>query len=176
MIGKRLFFALAAALMATGLSRPPRVSPQQNPPCANAETAGRTAKQIQLDACSCEQSAAQDKPAYRVGVAPFGRKAQGTQRAVPRAGKPMRVGARRGQSRSEPEDLYGGLEMPDLKDLKSPEVVGLRQKVSSAREEARRKVEESELRRKALLQTRPNDWYTHNLNSPKARKRYEQFI
>ncbi|MBS1786213.1 MAG: hypothetical protein JST85_00745 [Acidobacteria bacterium] len=165
MIGKRVFFVFALALTAVGLSEPPHVHPQQAPPCANAQTADRTIKQKQLEDCSCEQSTAQDKPTYRVGAAPFGQKAA------------LRVGrsARRGQQ-SKPEDLYDGLEMPDLKDLKSPEVVGLRQKVLSAREEARRKVDGFELRRKTLMQSRPNDWYTRTLNSPKARKRYEQFI
>lgn len=172
---KRLVFVLAAALLAIVLSHPPSVRPQQNPPCASNQTSGqtegKTAKQINLENCSCEQSTAQDKPTYRVGAAPFGRKGQG---AGLGAGKPARVGARRSQQ-SKPADLYDGLEMPDIKDLKSPEVVGLRQRILSAREIARQKVENLESRRKTLLQTRPNDWYTHKLNSPKARKRYEQF-
>ena len=164
MISKTVF-SFALALIAVGLSEPPRVHLQQAPPCANPQTADRTIKQQHLDDCSCEQSTAQDKPTYRVGAAPFGQKAA------------LRVGrSARGGQQSKPADLYDGLEMPDLKDLKSPEVVGLRQKVLSAREEARRKVDGFELRRKTLMQSRPNDWYTRVLNSPKARKRYEQFI
>ncbi len=170
MARSKLFLMFSAGLIATLLIHPPSASPQQTPPCANAPTAGKTAKQINLDNCDCEQSTAQDKPTYRVGAEPFGRK------AALRTGRSARVGTQRGQSRSEKEDLYDGLEMPDLKDLRSPEVVGLRQRVLSAREIARQKVESLESRRKTLLQTRPNDWYTRKLNSPKARKRYEQFI
>ena len=111
MTGKRLFFTLAAALIAVALSQPPRVSPQQNPPCAGNQTGGqtegqtaaKTIKQINLAICNCEQSSAQGNPTYRVGAAPFGRSAT------------LRVGrsARRGQQ-LKPKDLYDGLEMPDL--------------------------------------------------------------
>ncbi len=169
MTRQKLFLVFAVGLLATVMSQPPSASPQQAPPCSGNQTQGQTAdksvKQTNLDTCHCEQATSSDKPAYRVGTAPFGRKAA------------LRVGksAGRGQQ-SKSEDLYDGLEMPDLKDLKSPEVVGLRQRILSAREVARQKVENLESRRKTLLQTRPNDWYTHKLNSPKARKRYEQFI
>ncbi len=177
MTAKRLFFVFAAMLITAGLSQPPRVHPQQTPPCPSKQTngqtngqtsgqaAGKTVKQINLENCLCEQSTAPDNPSYRVGSAAFGRK------VAPRVGN----SARRSQQ-TKAQDLYDGLEMPDLKDLKSPEVVGLRQRISSAREVARQKVENLESKRKTLLQTRPNDWYTHKLNSPQARKRYEQFI
>ena len=111
MIRHKLFFAVAAALVVAGVSKPPRVSPQQNPPCAGNQTGGQTdgqtadksIKQTNLDTCNCEQSSAEDKPTYRVGSAPFGRSAT------------LRVGraARRGQQ-LKPKDLYDGLEMPDL--------------------------------------------------------------
>src|ERR1044072_9997201 len=108
MMDKRLFFVLAAALIAGALREPAHVSSQQNPPCANAQTAGKTDKQMQLDDCNCEQASVQDKPTYRVGAAPFGRSAK------QRVGRSARVGARRTQARSEPEDLYEGLVVPDL--------------------------------------------------------------
>lgn len=107
MIRHELFFAVAAVLIVAGVSKPPGVSPQQNPPCASKQTDGQTAdksiKQTNLDTCNCEQSSAEDKPIYRVGAAPFGRSAT------------LRVGrsARRGQQ-LKPKDLYDGLEMPDL--------------------------------------------------------------
>src|SRR5512138_2446391 len=135
MMDKRLLFALAAALVANVLSAPPRVSSQQNPPCNNAQTAGKTDKQMQLDDCNCEQSVAQDKPTYHVGAAPFGH------HAAPRVGRSARAGARRRQSRSEAENLYNGLEVPNLKDRQSPEVVGLRERVLHARVAARELVE-----------------------------------
>lgn len=150
---------------------PPRVNTQQTAPCANVQTADKTDKQKKLDRCSCEQSAAQDKPTYRVGAAPFGR------HAALRVGKSARTRARRGQARAEPEDLYEGLEMPDRKDLQSPEVLGLQEKVSRAREEARQKVEESLARARKQLQLHPKNWLANRtLNSPRARKAYEQFI
>ncbi len=90
-----------------------------------------------MDDCGCEQSAATEKPTYRVGAACLGRE------AAPRVGRSARVRARRNRARTESEEdeLYNGLEIPDLKDLRSPEVAGLREKVSSARQEAWRKVE-----------------------------------
>jgi papain like protease len=113
------------------LGGPPRVSSQQGQPCDSLPTAGKTDKQIKLEECGCEQSAASDKPTYRVGAAPFGREAG------------PRVGARRGgRARRAPENLYKGLQMPNLKDLRSPQVVGLREKVLSAREEGWRRVEQ----------------------------------
>lgn len=137
MIGKRFLLALAAALTAAMGSETPRVNTQQPAPCANAQTAGKTDKQKKLDSCSCEQSTAQAKPTYRVGAAPFGRN------ATLRVGKPARTGARRGQAWAEQENLYEGLEVPDLRDLQSPEVVGLREKMLRVREEAWQKTEKS---------------------------------
>src|SRR5688572_21926531 len=119
MISKRLLILFGALLMAAVLTEPPRVGSQQNTPCANTQTAGKTDRQILLADCSCEQSSASDKPTYRVGAAPFGRQ------TAPRVGRSARAGARRGRQRFEPENLYDGLEVPDPKDLRSPEVVGL---------------------------------------------------
>ena len=110
-------------------------------------------------------------PTYRVGAAPFGRKA-----TLP-AGRSARAGARRGRPRSEPENLYDGLEVPDLKDLQSPEVVGLREKVLRARQKARQTVEDSLERARKGLQIKPNNWHANYvLKSPRVRKAYEQFI
>ena len=135
MINKRLLILFGAALMAAVFSEPPRIRSQQNPPCSSTKTAGKTDKQIQLDDCNCEQSSARDKPTYRVGASPFGRK------SAPRVGRS--ASARRARKQAEPDTLYEGLEVPDLKDLRSPEVVGLRNKVLSARLEAWQKVEQS---------------------------------
>src|SRR2546423_1365381 len=76
MMVKRVFYALAAAMIACGLSAPSHVRSQQTPPCANLPTAGKTDKQMHMDICNCEQASAQDKPTYRVGAAPFGRNAK----------------------------------------------------------------------------------------------------
>ena len=160
MMSNRLFVALAVALVATAASAPPRVRSQQNPPCANAPTAGKTDKQIKLDSCGCEQSAVQDKPTYRVGASPFGR-----------------VGAERGQARSRSKDLYAGLEMPNLKDRQSPEVVGLLEKVLSAREEARRNADNDFARARKVLELSPDNWYANRmLKSPIVGKAYEDFV
>ena len=134
---RRFFPFLLVALSVALWAEPPRVGSQQNTPCANTQTDGKTDKELQMADCSCEQSTAPDKPTYRVGAAPFGRK------AAPRVGRSARRGASRGRKRYEPENLYDGLEVPDPKDLRSPEVVGLREKVLTAREEARQKVEQS---------------------------------
>ncbi|HVF92023.1 MAG TPA: C1 family peptidase [Blastocatellia bacterium] len=171
MSSKRSLVALAAMLIVAAFNEPPRVSSQQDPPCAGAQTAGKTDKQIQLADCSCEQSVTRDKPTYRVGAAPFGRKPS------PRVGRSARTGGRRGRERVEPENLYEGLEMPDLKDLRSPEVVGLREKVLRARQEARQSVEDSLERARKGLQMKPNNWHANYvLKSPRVRKAYEQFI
>ena len=171
MISKRWLFTLAAALMAVVWSGPPRVNSQQNPPCAKTQTAGKTDKQRQLDNCNCEQSTAQDKPSYRIGASPFGR-----MQAAPLK-KARRVGGRRGAAHREPEDLYEGLEVPDLKDRQSPEVVGLRDKVMKARQEARQRVEDSLERARKTLQLEPDNEYANRmLKSPKVRQAYERFI
>ena len=161
MIGK----GLLAGLLSLCLCAPTVVISQQTQPCANAPTTDKTIKQINLDNCSCEQTTASDKPTYRVGAAPFGRK------------DAPRLGARRGKARKEPDNLYNGLEIPDLKDRQSPEVVGLRERVLRAREGARQQVEASLERARKTLQTQPRNWLANRtLNSPKARQRYEQFI
>ncbi|HJQ26081.1 MAG TPA: C1 family peptidase [Blastocatellia bacterium] len=159
-MANRLFVALAVALVLAASGAPPPAHSQQNPPCANAPTAGKTDKQIKLDGCSCEQSAVQDKPTYRVGASPFGR-----------------VGAGRGPARSASKDLYAGLEMPDLKDRKSPEVIGLLEKVLSAREAARRNADNDFAHARKILELDPNNWYAnHMLKSPDVRKAYEDFV
>jgi cathepsin L len=129
-------FAMVAALLGLKLSVP--VASQQTPPCAEDQTAGKTEKQIKLQECSCEQAASSDTPTYRIGASPFGWKTRlpGT---APR--KVTRIGAGRGQAKSEPEDLFGGLTMPNVKDLRSPEVVGLKEKLARAREDAKLRVE-----------------------------------
>src|SRR5205085_1364734 len=102
------------------------------------------------------------KPTYRVGAVPFGRA------AARRAGRSLRVGAGRGRARSESKDLYEGLEVPDFKDRQSPEVVGLLQKVLSAREEARRKADSDFERARKELQLAPDNWHANlMLKSPK---------
>jgi Papain family cysteine protease len=166
MRNRRLFYALVAALMATVLSGPHRVSSQQGPPQANAQTAGETDKQIKLAACNSEQVAGQDKPTFRVGAAPFGRPAA------------LRVGAgRRRGATAKPADLYAGLELPDLKDLRSTEVLGLQEKVLQARAEARQQVDDSLERARKVLEIQPTNWYANRmLKSPKVHKAYEQFI
>ncbi|MBL8170636.1 MAG: hypothetical protein JNJ50_20920 [Acidobacteria bacterium] len=170
MIGKLLSLALAVLLSVISLSAVLRVHSQQAAPCDKPQTLGRTVKQKQLDDCSCEQATAPDAPTYRVGTAPFGRKiALQTRNAA-------RVGARRGKTKSEPETLYNGLEIPNQKDLRSPEVVGLRERVLRARANARQLVDRMEEQRKTLLQTRPDSFMAHKLNSPRARKRHEQFL
>src|SRR5205085_2368424 len=165
MISKRLLLLLAAALSAIVLNGPQLVSSQHVPPCVNTPTAGKTDKQLQLQDCSCEQAAVSTKPTYRVGAAPFGH------RTV------ARVGARRSQTRAEPENLYDGLQVPDLKDAQSPEVVGLRERVLRAREEARRQVEDSlERARKTLTLDPNNEHANYVLKQPRVRNAYEHFI
>src|SRR3712207_5926094 len=116
MNGRRILLALAA-LAAALSSGPARVGSQQNPPCSEVETAGKTIKQMKLEKCGCDQKAATDKPTYRVGAAPSGLKAA------------PRVGAGRGRVLFEPDHMYNGLHVPDPEDLRSPEVVGMRETV-----------------------------------------------
>ncbi len=133
---RNLFSAVAVTLIATTfLTVPHRVASQQDPPCPENQTAGKTFKEKQLVTCRCAQSTAQNKPTYRVGAAPFGRP------AALRVGSSARARGRRSQTQSEAESLYEGLEVPDQKDLRSPEVVGLRQRVLSARAVAWNNVE-----------------------------------
>ena len=133
---KRLAIAFAFAAAMLVCHEPYPVTSQQGPPCAKSQTANKTDKQQKLDDCTCEQTAATDKPTYRVGAAPFGRKA-GTVLSV---GQARRRG-RRGNTKTESEDLYDGLVMPNLKDLQSPEVVGLKGELARAREEAQLRIE-----------------------------------
>ncbi len=132
---------MALALVAATLvfHEPNSVTSQQGAPCANSQTAGKTDKQAKLDDCGCEQATATDKPTYRVGASPFGRKVV-TRRAGPRVGQAAGGRAKRTRETTEP-DLYGGIEMPNLKDLQSPEVVGLKDQLSRAREAAKTRVE-----------------------------------
>ena len=85
---KQFLPLLVLTLLVVRWREPPRVSSQQSPACANEQTAGQTEKQQLLADCSCQQVAAQDKPTYRVGAAPFGRT------IAPRVGTSARVGAR----------------------------------------------------------------------------------
>jgi hypothetical protein len=171
MMSKPVVIALAMALTAAALSAPSRVGSQQNPPCANADTTGKTDKQLQLDDCNCEQASTPDKPTYRVGAAPFGHT------TVPRASRSHRVGARLGATRTDPNVLYSGLLIPDLKDRQSPEVVGLLAKVLPAREEARRAVEDRLEHARKTLQMAPNNWYANKLlKSPKVTQSYNNFL
>src|SRR5689334_21954060 len=170
-MNKRLLFALMAALVTTVLSAIPRADSQQAQPCAGMPTAGKTETQLQMDDCNCEQASAQDKPTYRVGAAPFGHAAK------PRVGSSPRVGARRGATRTEPDTLYKGVIVPDLKDRQSPEVVGLLANVLAAREEARRDVEETLAHQRQVLQLAPDNWYANFiLKSPKVSRAYDNFI
>ncbi|HKQ07146.1 MAG TPA: C1 family peptidase [Blastocatellia bacterium] len=170
MMVKRLSYALAAAVIAGVLSAPSHVHSQQNPPCDNLPTAGKTNKQKKMDACNCEQASAQEKPTYRVGAAPFGGNAK------PPAVRSARVGTRRDQE-EEDENLYHGLEVPDLKDRRSPEVVGLLEQVGRARKAARQEVEDTLEKARKILQLNPQNWYANMvLKSPKVKKAYENFI
>lgn len=135
-----LGFVMVTAALAT--NEPAFVSYQQTPSCASSTATDKTDKQIKLDGCSCEQAAATDKPTYRVGASPFGR--QGGRGRVAPVGRAARVGAGRSRKASAAQDdLYDGLTMPNLKDLHSPEVIGLKETLSRAREAARLRVEKN---------------------------------
>ncbi len=136
-----LAFAMALALLA--LNEPNAVTSQQAsqpPSCSSPATAGKTEAQIKLDECACEQSGVTDKPTYRVGASPFGLKS-----ALRRSLRVGNTGRTRSRSRTQPEpdDLYDGLEMPDKKDLHSPEVVGLKEQLLRRRQ-ARYRATENE--------------------------------
>ncbi|HEX8162059.1 MAG TPA: C1 family peptidase [Pyrinomonadaceae bacterium] len=107
---------------------------------------------MRLDDCSCEQAraaAAADRPTYRVGAAPFGHKAG------------LRVGgsARRGRAVAEADDLYGGLEMPKLGDLRSPEVVGLKERLLRVREAGRQAAERDWQQLVKTLEFEPDNYF-----------------
>lgn len=132
MNNKKLFFLVAMALAVLAFSESSTVTSQQIPTCPSENTTGKTEKQLRLEECACEQAGATDAPAYRVGSSPFGWKAD--RRRSPRVGVAARPGTRRSRTTPEPEDLFGGLEMPDLKDLRSPQVVGLKEQVLRQRQ------------------------------------------
>lgn len=134
--------AVAASVMLALVAQHP-VTSEQNLTCDNLPTEGKTLKQTKLEQCECEQKAATSgkeattsgTPTFRVGAPPFG------QKATLRVGKSARVGARRDKALPEPVDLYSGLLMPNLEDLQSQEVAGLKEKVLRAREKAWQRVE-----------------------------------
>lgn len=138
MLGKKSFsllLILSATIVFNG--RHSAIS-QQVQTCDNLQTAGKTDKQIALEACSCLQSqqtanTGNETPTYVVGSSPFGRA----------SALRVRKRARRGKEAEEILNMYKGLVIPDANDLKSPEVVGLKEKVSRAREEAWQRVEKS---------------------------------
>jgi hypothetical protein len=133
---KIVTIALAFAVVLLAMHSPKPVTSQQKAPCVNSANLNRSDKQEKLDACSCEQSAASDKPTYRVGASPFGRKAA-TRNRSQRVGQSTRARARN----ADEDPLYNGIEMPNLKDLRSPEVVGLKERLASAREAAKARIE-----------------------------------
>jgi len=156
---KRLIFVFAIVLVTLTFSASTPVTSQQTPPCANADTTGKTEKQLKLSDCSCEQATATDKPTYSVGASRFGWK---TGAGI----NSPRVGARRGPARTQPEDLYGGLEMPNLKDLHSREVMGLKEEVLRRRQKRWRAAENEWLHvyRSAVAQELTREKYIGSLD------------
>ncbi len=134
---KRFTILAGVILMMLARSELLPISSQQTPPCANAAAGNADDKQMKLDACICEQAQtnATDQPTYRVGASPFGRS-----NASPVARR-AKVGAGRNRTASVEPDLLTGLTVPNPKDLHSPEVIGLKEKMASAREAARVQVE-----------------------------------
>jgi cathepsin L len=160
---KPLTIVIALALATILLTFSPPVTSQQTPPCANTQTTGQTDKQMQLADCSCEQAAAIDKPTYTVGASPFG---WNTRQSVANSrSKIAKVGGSRRAKKAEPEDLYDGLEMPNAKDLKSPEVIGLKEQTVRQRESRWPAVEREWLNvyRSAIAQEVQNEKYTKSL-------------
>jgi hypothetical protein len=134
MFGKKSLSLILIVLATLAFNAPRLAISQQVQPCDNLPTAGKTDKQIALEACSCQQAhptAATGNltPTFVVGASPFGRAST------------SRVSKRTRREAEETLRMYKGLVIPDAKDLKSPEVVGLKEKVSSAREEAWQRVE-----------------------------------
>lgn len=133
----RLIIAFSMVAVLLSLSLATHVTSQQTPPCADTETAGQTEKQRSLQDCSCEQAATNDKPTYRVGASPFGRNPE----PAARAARTAKLESATASAKSDPDDLFGGLVMPNLQDLRSPEVVGLKEQLLRASEEAKLRVE-----------------------------------
>jgi len=149
MNSRRVLLAFVLALTLFAFSEQAPVTSQQTPPCASSSGAGQTIKQAQLDDCNCEQAAAADKPTYRVGSSPFGRK------TAPRVGR----SARQSSQSAEQKDLYGGVEMPNTKDLHSPEVVGLKEQVLRAREARSKAVETTWQHLEKTLELEPENYF-----------------
>ena len=141
--------------------------PRQTPPCASSTVPKQTLKQTQQTDCSCEQAAAKEQPTYRVGAAPFGRP------AVPRVGA-----GRSGASKAaEQADLYDGLEMPNLKDVRSPEVAGLRERWLRVREASRQVIETNWDHLQKTLELEPtNDFARRKMKDQKFLKAHERFL
>jgi C1A family cysteine protease len=111
-----LIFILVVSMLVT--AEPVVLTSQQTQPSNTRQTRGRLRERIELEGCRYEQTSVTEKPTYRVGNNPFGAKPS-----------------------AKPEDLYEDLEIPDAKDLKSPEVTGLKQQLFIQREGRRQAAE-----------------------------------
>ena len=162
-----LLIAFAGGLVILTLCQPARVTSQQTAPCASSAATNQTLKQMQLADCSCEQAATKEQPTYRVGAAPFGR------HAVPRVG----ASRRRASKTAEQADLYGGLEMPNVKDVRSPEVAGLRERWLRVREQSRQVIETNWDHLQKTLELEPtNDFARRKMKDQKFLKAHERFL
>ena len=160
---KLLLIAFAWGLVVLNLSQPGRVTSQQTPPCPESTSTNK--KQLQLADCSCEQASATERPTYRVGDSPFGRKSA------------LRAGKSAGRAAAAPsEDLYGGLAMPKQKDLTSPEVVGLSERLLRTREARRKLIESTWDRLQKTLELEPtNEFARSKMKDQAFLKAYEHF-
>jgi C1A family cysteine protease len=167
MNGKKSLLALAMVSALLAFNDPFPVSSQQAPPCATSTANGKTEKQMHLDDCSCEQTGATDKPTYRVGAAPFGHKAA------------LRVGtnSRRGQEVVAAKDLYGGLAMPKLSDLRSPKIAGLKERLLRDREARRQAVQTAWQNLERDIEFEPENYFANKkLKQRSFVKAHERFL
>jgi len=164
---KKFSGAFVLVLTICGLSEPGRVTSQQSSPCSHSQAVDQTIKQTQLEDCRCEQTTAVEKPTYRVGGSPFGRN------TAPRVGK----SATPGRETANQEDLFGGLEMPNLKDLHSPVVVGLKERVLTVRAARKQAVETAWQHLERDHQFDPeNDFVNKKLKDQNFIKAHERFL
>lgn len=170
---KKFLGVFVTLLTVAALSHQSRVTSQNSAPCPTLQTTGKTVKQTELENCACEQAGA-DKPTYRVGASPFGRTI--TTGSSARGARGARI------DREVPEqgdlgDLYGGLEMPNLKDLRSPEVVGLKERVSTVRRARRQAVETAWQNLQRDHQFDPENYYVNRkLKDKRFIEAYQRFL
>jgi len=161
---RTLFLMVFASVLVTlALCQAHHVRSQQTPPCPESTSTDK--KQLQLADCSCEQASATERPTYRVGDSSFGRK------SAPRPGKNS------GRAAEAPnQDLYGGLAMPNQKDLTSPEVVGLSERLLRTREAQRKLIESAWDRLQKTLELEPtNEFARSKMKDQQFLKAYEHF-